>query len=79
MIMKHFTISPLATETVRAGYSPKTLVVVITIVAAGAAVLLGFTNYHKGNYYFVSRIFLLHDLERSINCVHWLRLPEPPL
>ena len=49
MIMKHFTISPIATETARAGYSPKTLVVVITIVAAGAAVLLGFTNYYSLN------------------------------
>ncbi|MCG8623117.1 MAG: hypothetical protein MJE68_14125 [Proteobacteria bacterium] len=51
--MKHFTISLLVIET--AEYSPKTLVVVITltIVAAGVAVAisLGFTNYHKGNYY----------------------------
>lgn len=55
MIMKHFTISPLAIES--AGYSPKMLVVVITlaIVAAGVAVAisLGFTGYHKGNYCFV--------------------------
>ena len=38
-----------------AGYSPKTLVLVITLVVAGVAVALslGFTSYHNGIYQFL--------------------------
>ena len=43
-----------------AGYSPKTLVLVITLVIAGVAVAisLGFTSYHNGIYHFVRHVIM---------------------
>ena len=92
--MKYFTIIIvlLLLSLLTAGYSPKTLVVVITIVAAGVAIAvsLGFTSYHKGIKLillnFVSPIFLYipWSIERCIKfsaeyvLIKVCMIPYPP-